>query len=421
MQDHIPDALIAAFERQYDASWNDPQLRNERLAMRYGWTAAIDQKQKQCLFQIQEPVANQQLTAVPMTAMTNPLREAEAALEVALARILKADAGHSISVTSEAKALVAVRQALSAQAAPVAVGEREAFAAITAGAPRLSGAEMIEALEWRRQAEFEARKAPVVDQISVDSINKESSPQSVIDKLAPAPAAAPVPVGYIHSQSVARLERGEPVAVLKYGWGGETGHMAVYAHPAEVAAPAPVVLPEPDAALLNQGIELLHALSCDERNRGNCSASEGAAASAYAVQRLAAALLAGVPAPAAQAVDIADLVTGMSVSVDVSTVDDDAGNRYFGTVTVAQEDPHDKHGLTLLVQDAKPNFTPQAQADARDAERLDYLETRGATVEVGATSDNGKMFRIGGLRSSESKSLRAAIDNAQAAQQGGAA
>ena len=71
----------------------------------------------------------------------------------------------------------------------------------------------------------------------------------------------------------------------------------------------------------------------------------------------------------AQAVDIAELVTGMSVSVDVSTGDDDAGNRYFGTVTVAQEDPHDKHGLTLLVQDAKPNFTPQAQADARDAIR----------------------------------------------------
>ena len=69
----------------------------------------------------------------------------------------------------------------------------------------------------------------------------------------------------------------------------------------------------------------------------------------------------------AQAVDIAELVEGMSVSVDVSACDDDAGNRYFGTVCIAQEDPHGKHGLTLLVQDAKPNFTPQAQSDARDA------------------------------------------------------
>lgn len=80
-----------------------------------------------CLHQISEPSVNQQLTAAPVAAMTNALREAEAALEVALARILKADPGHSISVTSEAKALVAVRQALSSQAAPVAVMEREAF------------------------------------------------------------------------------------------------------------------------------------------------------------------------------------------------------------------------------------------------------------------------------------------------------
>lgn len=105
MQDHIPYALIAAFERQYDASWNDPQLRNERLAMRYGWAAAMEAKQ--CLQQIQEPA--------PATAM-DALREAEAALEVAMARILKADPGHSICVTSEAKALVAVRAALAATA-----------------------------------------------------------------------------------------------------------------------------------------------------------------------------------------------------------------------------------------------------------------------------------------------------------------
>lgn len=53
---------------------------------------------------------------------------------------------------------------------------------------------------------------------------------------------------------------------------------------------------------------------------------------------------------------IADLVEGMSVSVDVSTCEDDAGHRYFGTVTEAMHDPDDKHGLTLLVQNAEPNF-----------------------------------------------------------------
>lgn len=40
------------------------------------------------------------------------LQEAEAALEVALARILKRDPGHSVNATSEAKALVIVRNAL---------------------------------------------------------------------------------------------------------------------------------------------------------------------------------------------------------------------------------------------------------------------------------------------------------------------
>lgn len=62
-------------------------------------------KPAEAVHQIQEPA--------PVTAM-DALREAEAALEVAIARILKADPAHSISVTSEAKALVAVRAALAA-------------------------------------------------------------------------------------------------------------------------------------------------------------------------------------------------------------------------------------------------------------------------------------------------------------------
>ncbi|MCV2365567.1 hypothetical protein LNV23_19125 [Paucibacter sp. DJ1R-11] len=57
--------------------------------------------------------------------------------------------------------------------------------------------------------------------------------------------------------------------------------------------------------------------------------------------------------------DIADLVKGMCVSVDVSTCDDDAGHRYFGTVTEVMECQGEKHGLTLLVQDAEPNFKLQ--------------------------------------------------------------
>lgn len=63
-------------------------------------------KPAEAVHQIQEPA--------PATAM-DALREAESALEVAIARILKADPSHSICVTSEAKALVAVRAALAAK------------------------------------------------------------------------------------------------------------------------------------------------------------------------------------------------------------------------------------------------------------------------------------------------------------------
>ncbi len=66
-----------------------------------------------------------------------------------------------------------------------------------------------------------------------------------------------------------------------------------------------------------------------------------------------------------------DFIEGMSVSIDVSTGDSDAGNRYFGTISEVMVDPHDKHGVTLLVQDAKPNFGALAtSAPAAPAERM---------------------------------------------------
>lgn len=61
-----------------------------------------------------------------------------------------------------------------------------------------------------------------------------------------------------------------------------------------------------------------------------------------------------------------ELIEGMSVSVDVSTGEDDAGHRYFGTVTEVMDAPDDKCGVTLLVQDAEPNFeapTPRSSSE----------------------------------------------------------
>jgi hypothetical protein len=58
----------------------------------------------------------------------------------------------------------------------------------------------------------------------------------------------------------------------------------------------------------------------------------------------------------AQEQDIAALVTGMEVSIDVSTGDHDSGNRLFGVVDLVQENQGSKHDLILLVQEPKANF-----------------------------------------------------------------
>ena len=54
--------------------------------------------------------------------------------------------------------------------------------------------------------------------------------------------------------------------------------------------------------------------------------------------------------------DVAALVEGMEVSIDVSTGDHDSGNRLFGVVDLVQENHGSKHGLILLVQEPKANF-----------------------------------------------------------------
>jgi hypothetical protein len=55
-----------------------------------------------------------------------------------------------------------------------------------------------------------------------------------------------------------------------------------------------------------------------------------------------------------------DFIEGMSVSMDVSTGDHDAGHRYFGIINEVMDDDGDKNGVTLLVYDAQPNFVTPA-------------------------------------------------------------
>ncbi|ECC6792893.1 DUF551 domain-containing protein [Salmonella enterica] len=74
-------------------------------------------------------------------------------------------------------------------------------------------------------------------------------------------------------------------------------------------------------------------------------------------EELARIVLASLEAePVSQTYNLPELIEGLEVSIDVSTCDADAGNRYFGTVTEVSELYTAKNGYILLVQDAKPNF-----------------------------------------------------------------
>ncbi len=66
--------------------------------------------------------------------------------------------------------------------------------------------------------------------------------------------------------------------------------------------------------------------------------------------------------PVTTANKLPELIEGMEVSIDVSTCDADAGNRYFGTVAELSELDGAKNGYILLVQDAKPNFNQSSNS-----------------------------------------------------------
>ena len=89
-------------------------------------------------------------------------------------------------------------------------------------------------------------------------------------------------------------------------------------------------------------------------------------------------LSAAPPAPAATALDAVEtLITGKTVSVDVSMGDDDYGRRIFATVIGVQEDEPD--GFVILCDDPNYNHTPSP-----DAELVELLrEAREGLENVG--------------------------------------
>jgi hypothetical protein len=81
---------------------------------------------------------------------------------------------------------------------------------------------------------------------------------------------------------------------------------------------------------------------------------------------------------------LAELVEGMEVSVDVSTGDHDAEHRIFGKITEAMDHPGAKHDVILLVQDGiERNFDEPAE-DRVDLEALNRAGIVTGRVKVGA-------------------------------------
>jgi hypothetical protein len=155
---------------------------------------------------------------------------------------------------------------------------------------------------------------------------------------------------------------------LEFGMRTTAGyHARVYSAmlaAAPAAQPAPVPLTARELELIDGMIEvqLDHAKRCDSiANRTMAERQKG-----WDMERVALLQKIRATPPAAPVQgpkEIAALVEGMEVSIDVSTGDHDSGNRLFGAVTLAQENQGSKHGLILLVQDPEANFktaTPPA-------------------------------------------------------------
>jgi hypothetical protein len=130
---------------------------------------------------------------------------------------------------------------------------------------------------------------------------------------------------------------------------------------------------------MNTEQKLREALSLlnDVVTRKNCEGADWG----FLLGPLLNALAATKEALAAEPEDIQDMLLGMSVSVDVSTSDHDADRRYFGTVTEVMDSPEDKHGVTLLVQDAEPNFTSRA-AEPDQGVPIGVVDVGEAAVEI---------------------------------------
>lgn len=146
------------------------------------------------------------------------------------------------------------------------------------------------------------------------------------------------PVAYTDERNLSYIDRGRETAYLWGKQNSEASDVALYRH----AQPAPAV---PDEMYWQDA---------------PVEGSTRAAAYASGWNACRAAMLQAESVTTAD--KLPELIEGMEVSIDVSTCDADAGNRYFGTVAELSELDGAKNGYILLVQDAKPNFNQSSNS-----------------------------------------------------------
>lgn len=186
---------------------------------------------------------------------------------------------------------------------------------------------------------------------------------------------------------------------------------------------------EPVSALTDEQIvSVLASLGTDaEKSRYEDNPVLQVRTTVPGIRNIFAALLAASPAKVEptgrMATEQRRWIEGMSVSLDVSTGEHDADHRYYGVVSEVMDCDGDKHGVTLLVYDAKPNFEPVSD-DKRDAERLEFLMEYSAYIAWGKVGERCRVFVRDedgdaspylGWKSAWSDCPREAIDNCIAA------
>lgn len=211
------------------------------------------------------------------------------------------------------------------------------------------------------------------------------------------PVAPQGVVAWMHPETldVIHADRKQEWAT-RYGLGGQSkaeGYSVAMVRADQSAAPAAPALEAPAAPVAGEW-----QLVPTNPTAAMAKAYDNACFSDYFRSIGYKAMLAAAPqAPAAPVVDdegclsdeLRDLITGMTVSVDVSTGEHDAGNRLFGEVSEVMDYDQggDKHGVVLLVQSPEPNFKAAPAAPAVDAgtvkkaARYDWL--RGSNVANG--------------------------------------